>query len=282
PTSASPLIGMRPDKDLLNVPQIKSAFERLTQGTVHVDAKVLVLPVDDPALDAIARGEFATMEVLRFWLYANWEKYWVAHEGCEPYVSFVMHGDVASVPTTILGIGTYDESKSYRISMSWVHESLRVIRDPDSPVPDQARLLGDSEYNWVNFLFAHEIGHTIGMHHPFHSGWDAEGAPDSNQRFENVWTVMGYDEDGRLIDFSTVDIANFQRSRVGYLLQRADVQGLGGSAAWTQGVGAAETFDWLGASQPLWHAVKAQYELKGSSTAPMPDDFALRLHEHPE
>ncbi|HVL87219.1 MAG TPA: hypothetical protein VM681_04305 [Candidatus Thermoplasmatota archaeon] len=281
PTNVSPLLGLRHGDDLLNADELKLAYEHLTGGTVHVDVKKLLLPVDDPVLDALARGEFGTLELQRYWLSQNWDKYWVPHEGCEPYVSFVLHGDVASTPSGIIGIGTYDSVKSYRISISWVNEALRLAFDPASPT----NLFGHASgaYNWVQFLFAHEVGHTIGMHHTFHTGKKAGGI--QNNYFEEVWSAMGYRQDGRVIDFGAVDANNFQRSRAGFLFLAGHHLGLAGSEAWTNALEQAASYDWRSAAQTLWAAVAPAAEAtdEGGSALPwLPGDLVVFPRPHAE
>lgn len=251
PTEVSDKIGLKSAEDLFHPDEIERAFENLTGHEVHLDAKVLMLPVDDPALDAFARGEFATLELMRFWLSANWENYWVEHEGCEPYVSFLIHGDVASTSTGIIGIGTYDQSKSYRISVSWVNEALRLAFDESSPLAPVS-FFDDAtgEYNWIDFLFTHEIGHTIGMHHPFHSG-RKQGGTFSNQHFQDSWTSMSYSTDGRVIDFSAVDKATYQRNLAGYLFVAADHLGLADTEEWNTALEHTGMYHWGVATKTL-------------------------------
>ncbi|MBW3582154.1 MAG: hypothetical protein KY455_03550 [Euryarchaeota archaeon] len=241
--------GLKSTDELFHPDELAGAFTNITGKTVHVDVKRLELPVDDPVLDLIARGEFGTMEAQRAWFSVNWQDYWVAHEGCDAYLSFVIHGDVASVGSGIIGIGTYD-GKGYRIAMSWVNEAYRLVFDPASP----ANLVSDGsgEYNWVDFLHAHEAGHILGMHHPFHIIRDGV---ESDQRFQDVWSAMSYSTDGRVIDFGTVDQANFQRNAAAYLVAAAARVGLEGSEAWNDTFARLAVHDWNGASALLWPAV---------------------------
>ncbi len=228
--------------ELFHADEIGRAFQNLTGDTVHVDAKVLELPVDDPALDALARGEFATLEAMRGWLAMNWEDYWVEHEGCEAYLSLVFAGDAATTPTAILGIGTYDHDRGYRISISWINDLVRLLRDPASPTGFVLGGDASSGYNWIDFLFTHEIGHTIGVHHPFHNG-RKEGSIQ-NDHFQDTWTAMSYSTDGRVIDFSALDQANWQRNRMAYRFVAADQLGETTSEPWSQALEHAGAYHW--------------------------------------
>lgn len=233
--------------DLFDPEELERAFGNLTGSTVHVDAKVLELPVDDPVLDLIVRGEFGSLEAQRAWFSLNWQDYHVAHDGCEAYLSFVIHGDLASVGSGIIGIGTYD-GKGYRIALSWVNEAFRLLWDPASPANQMTD--GSGEYNWINFLHGHEAGHILGMHHPFHS---SEG---QNNAFQDVWSVMSYSTDGRVIDFSMVDRNNFQRNSAAYVIAEAARLGLDDTPEWSEAFERLTARDWNGASAALWPSVQ--------------------------
>lgn len=221
--------GMQNPEELFDPAMIEGAYENLTSNineTVHVDAKVLELPVDDPVLDALSRGEFATFEAQRAWITQNWDEYWVEHEGCEAYVSFVVHTDAASTMTAVNGIGLYDESTGYRVGLSWINELQRYLTDNDSPLSSASPLgQGESveEYNYLNYLHAHEAGHTFSMRHPHDIS--GSGGGGSSTAHEDVWSTMSYSNDGRAADFGAIDQANFARNKVGALVLEAQEQG---------------------------------------------------------
>lgn len=230
-----------------------AAFSNLT-GTdnVFLDSKILRLPVDDPALDAIARGDFATFEAQRAWLHANWQDYWVPHEGCEPYVSLVVYTDSAT-PTAaggVIGIGTYDQSKTYRIALSWVPEPFYLrhgYTGPDAGVIGTADPSVDG-FRMVDYLHAHEAGHTIGQRHPHDVS--AQGVRGTSA-FSSVWSAMSYQTDGRVIDFGAVDHNNFVRNRLAFLLQEAVVADLVGTAEWDLALEHAALYEWQEAGDVL-------------------------------
>jgi hypothetical protein len=253
--------------ELYDPDELARGFMNLTGTTTYVDSKVLMLPVDDPVLDLIARGEFGTLEAQRAWFAENWEDYWVAHDGCEAYLSFVIHGDAASAPSGIIGIGTYDPGRGYRISVSWVNEALRLLFDPASPVNQFGQESG--RYNWINFLLAHETGHILGMHHPFHL-LRADGSVGQNNAFQDVWSAMSYSTDGRVIDFGVIDQANFQRNRFGFLVHMAHELGLETDPAYTEALALAAEFRWNDASAVLWPVVEPAAARVGGSIGPYP------------
>jgi len=216
---------MQNPEELFNPKRVEAAYQNLTSLVdvpVHVDAKVLELPVDDPALDALSRGEFATFEAQRAWITENWDDYWVEHEGCEAYVSFLVHTDAASTPTPVLGIGLYNHDVDRRIGLSWINEPMRYLMDGDSPLTPASPLRqGESidEYNYLDYLHTHEAGHTFSMRHPHDISTPDGGG--SNSAHEEVWSAMSYANSGRVIDFSAIDQANFARNMVGNLLREA-------------------------------------------------------------
>lgn len=242
---------LRAVEDALHPDWIKGAFDHLTGTDVYFDLKILQLPVDDPALDAIARGEFPAMEVLRAWLTTNWENYHVDHPGCEEYLSVVFAGDVATVPGGgILGIGTYDDKPGYRVSMSWVHEAFRLLWDPESPVC-QRSCEGKDYLNWWDYLFTHETGHILGQRHT-HDKSSNTGYGTSNDAFSSVWSSMSYQQDGRVVDFGAIDHANWLRNRAGFALLLAEQNGRMDSPEWDAAMQAASQLDWQG----VWEALQ--------------------------
>jgi hypothetical protein len=246
---ATPLL--RPLEEALVEERIRNSFANLTGGTSFFDLKILYLPVDDPVLDLISRGEFGTMEVLRGYLALNFDRYHVDHPGCEEYLSVVLQSDLASVPGAgILGIGTYDESQGFRISMSWVHDIFRLTFDPESPVG----VLGEDSkdyLNWWEYLMSHESGHILGQRHP-HDITSTSSDSGSSDAFSSIWSSMSYQQDGRMIDFGANDQANWKRNRAGYALLLASLGGREGSPEWQAAMEAASRLDWNG----VWAALQ--------------------------
>lgn len=241
---------MRGALELLDPDAIQGAFENLTGTTVHVDVINLMLPVDDPVLDAMARGEGTTSEQQRWWFMENWDRYWVEHDGCEAYVSWLIHTDTASPSTGLAGLGTYDHSKGYRIALSWVNELFRMLSDPDSPLTDGAE--GLDTYNFVNYLHAHEAGHIAGKMHPHHL---MRENVESRTDFQDVWSVMSYSSDGRVIDFGVIEQANFQRNRMAFLFEAVHTLELDNTTQYEQALVLASEYRWNEASELLWALV---------------------------
>lgn len=239
---------LRKVRDAFNAPRVKAGWDHLTGADVFFDVKILSLPVDDPVLDALARGEFPAFEVMRGYLSVMFEQYHVEHPGCEEYLSVVFAGDVATVPGGgVLGIGTYDDTPGQRISMSWVAEAVRFTFDPESPYCF-ASCDGKDYLNWWEYLFSHETGHIMGQRHP-HDISLAE--PDlvtsqtgsSNNGFSSIWSSMSYHQDGRVIDFGKIDQANWRRNRAGFALGLAAQNGRENSPAWNAAMDQARQLD---------------------------------------
>lgn len=251
PTSLSESgLFMRPVEQALVQERVKQAFDHLTGTDVFFDLKVLELPLDDPQLDAITRGEFPLMEVLRGYLTVMWEQYHVDHPGCEEYLSVVVQNDAASVPGGgILGIGTYDDSPGKRISMSWVHEAFRLLWDPESPIADAplgCQACDGKEYlNWWEYLLSHETGHLFGQRHP-HDITSSSSDSGSSDAFSSIWSSMSYQQDGRMIDFGAVDHNNWMRNRAAFALGAAADAGRVGTPEWERAMAAAGSLDWHG------------------------------------
>lgn len=242
---------LRPVEEALMEERIKAAFDNLTGNTVFFDLKVISLPVDDPVLDAISRGEFPLMEVLRGYLTLQWENYHVDHPGCEEYLSVVFQSDAGTVPGGgVLGIGTYDDNPGKRISMSWVHEAFRLLWDPEGPLPCQA-CDGKEYLNWWEYLISHETGHILGQRHPHDVNSSSSGA-SSSDAFSSIWSSMSYQQDGRMIDFGAIDRNNWHRNRAGFALEKASLEGREGTPAWNAAMQAAGALDWQG----VWEALR--------------------------
>jgi hypothetical protein len=233
------------------------AWENITgRGTVEVDVRVLRMPLDDPVLDAVSRGGLGTLDALRFWLDANWQRYWVAHEGCEPYVSFLVYGDAADADS--FGIATYDVQRSHRVSFAVVNEATRVRDEWRGPAADLAgtRDASRAKMDWVNLFFAHETGHLIGQQHTHNIQRAGSDLPGTRWSFSSVWSAMSYQTDDKTLDFGAVDRANYHRNRAGYLLQAAQAEGLEGSTVWKGATQALAAYRWAEAGRLLEAALK--------------------------
>ncbi|MGQ0536022.1 MAG: hypothetical protein ACT4PT_08110 [Methanobacteriota archaeon] len=245
--------------DWVDVPGLEGAFENLTGDEVTVELKILMLPQDEPVLDALSRGagSFATLDALRWYLDENWEKFVTIQEPCEEYLSLLIFGDPATVGA-FGGIGTYDVERSHRISFSLVPDTSRIRDDYDGPGRDElagrpvvgTRVKSREVPDRVNLLYSHETGHLFGMHHPQHLTKTEADSPQ-NSAFESVWSVMSYETVDRTIDFGVIDRAQWTRNRVGYTIQEAREMGLEGTPEFEAALGHLRMYHWTEAHLAL-------------------------------
>lgn len=243
---------LRKVRDNFDAARVKAGWDHLTDVPVYFDYEFLSLPADDPALDALARGEFPAFEAMRTYLGLMFEQYHVEHAGCEEYLTVVFAGDVATVPGGgVLGIGTYDDTPGQRIAMGWVHEAFRYAFDPESPLCISG--CTDKDYlNFYEYIVSHETGHILGQRHPHDisrgDGDEVETlAGESNNGFSSVWSSMSYHQEGRVIDFGAIDRNNWLRNRAAFALSIAARDGREGSPAWNAAISRAQQYDWSGA-----------------------------------
>lgn len=274
-TSATELApGFKKAADHVDAPRLEGYFENLTGDEVTVELKVLALPQDDPALDALIRGagSFATLDALRWYLDENFDKFVTAKEGCEEYLSLLIFGDAATVGA-YGGIGTYDVQRSHRISFSIVSDASRARWDPAAPGPlalsDHSRV-----YDMVNLLYAHETGHLFGQHHPQHLGADLP----ANSAFEGVYSVMSYQQNDRNSDFGAVDFATWTRGRVGYTIRDAQALDLVGTPAFDAALAQLQQGRWLDAHLALESSVQ---EAAAEEPSALPAFHFTGSHPHP-
>lgn len=237
-------------EEMLDVDGLEAGWENVTgQDNVHVDVKVLMLPHEDPVLDAVSRGSLATLDVFRWWLDTNWEDYWVEHEGCEPYVSFLVYGD--AVDPISFGIAMYDVERSHRISFSAAEDLSRLRQMYAGPAEDLVNTRDGSRDAWdfMNLLYSHETGHLLGQRHPQDITTTDGGR--GTWSLNSVWTAMSYQTYDRTVDFGAVDRANYLRNRAGFLLQEAVEQGLDDDPAFEEALGHLKAYEWMAANQAL-------------------------------
>jgi hypothetical protein len=230
--------------------RMASHFQNLTRMPVHVDLKVLRLPVDDPVLDALSR-ERVELSAIRLWLEQNWEAYWVEHAGCEPYVSFALYGDLTDAEALFAGIAMHDVGDGHRISYSIVGELTRLNAEGPHAVPQPGR----DRNEWFNRLYSHETGHLFGQRHP-HDITKVSGG-GGNNAFSSVWSTMSYQVRGVVDDFGHADQANFARNRAGYVLQEAVAQGLDGTPEFQAAMEHLAHMRWQAAADAVQPLLKA-------------------------
>lgn len=231
---------------------IASAFNGLTDGHAFHDLKILSLPLDDPALEAVTRGDHPSIDLVRAYVTANWERYHVDHPGCEEYLNIVFVSDLAGVPayTGVLpsGMAMYDSTPGKRLALTWEHDLVR-LQDTGGPLSSCGEDCGRS-YNYVNLLFAHETGHLLGLAHP-HNYFTPDNTLAVNNSFASVWTTMSYAQEDRVLVYGAIDRASWMRNRAGFALLQAERSGRVGTPEWDSAMAAAARLDWTGTWEAL-------------------------------
>lgn len=225
-------------EDAIDVAGLEGALENLTGDDVTVELKVYRLPQDEPVLDALARGAgtLVGLDALRWYLDENFGKFVTPKEGCEEYLATLLWGDAAAYTLTG-GIGTYDVQRSHRLAFAFVNEQRRLEDLYEGPGAEivNTRNASREVWNWATMLYAHEIGHIFGQQHPQHISRTVEGL-GTKHSFEAVYSVMGYQQDDRTIDFGAVDFATWTMGRAGYAIAEAQAAGLEGTPAFEAAV----------------------------------------------
>lgn len=256
-TVTDKLLGMAPADTITRVDELESVFENLTrEDNVFVDLVVVELPQGDPGLDLLARDPGPTrLDMMRFWLEMNWDRYWVEHEGCEPYVSFLLYGDL--VDTSGGGIALYDVGRDRRISLSAVNELTRVRHEYHGAGEEYVNTLetGQTSGEWAMRLFSHETGHLMAQRHPHDITMENDG--DYNPSFSSVWSTMSYQQRYRIFDFGTVDQNNYARNRAGFLVQEALEMGLAEDPVFDEALDHLGLYHWHRANELLTTLVNA-------------------------
>lgn len=241
------LPGYRTADDYVEPDRLVDAWENLLgDGRVFVDHVVLRLPADDPELEAVLRT--GQLEALRYWMDQNWDDYWVPHDGCEPYVSVFLYGDLSD--SGVSGIATYDVRDGRRLSFSSFNDLNRMQEEdaglfaPVFHVPDESRYDSD----WLDFLYTHETGHLFGQRHP-HDVTLVDGS-DGDRTYSSIWSAMSYQEDGKLPQFGAIDVNNQARNRAGILME-AVLAASPDDPAIDVALERMAEYDWLGAAAAL-------------------------------
>lgn len=219
------VLGLQSWDETLNLPALEATYENLTGDEVHVDVKVLQLPVDDPALDAITR-ENSARTITQNYLSLNFDDYHVAHEGCEPYLSLVVFGDLVDQRTQSNGNAVM-LANGHRISTSLVAENVRIFSEAIgyNQVWDESTTFervgpGADPHAWFTWVVAHETGHLFSLPHPNYS---TGSQSFSDPGFASTWNVMGYQMRRIVTETSLVDTNNFARNQAAYaVLENVD------------------------------------------------------------
>lgn len=266
-TSGEGLLPMMGDPDeTVDPARLRDTFAELTGGQVFVDLVRIDLPVDDPALDAIARAvsgttmtwhvpgvssgtsnvQNAVFELARTWIEVNWDRYHVPHEGCEPFLSVAIWGDVADSPYEY-GFALHGEQSGHRFSFSSVGWMNRLAADP-GPTPVTWRDPSRGFYDPVDAIVAHETGHLLGLHHTHHDPADA---------WSDVWafgktlSIMGYPWQEKTVQFGAIDRANFARNQASFALDAVRRAGDLATPEAQEALGLLEAWRWNEATLAL-------------------------------
>lgn len=244
------LLGLQPWEETLDLERIKRTFEDLTEDPVHVDLVVLQLPADDPVLELATRENNARV-VTQTYLDQNFDAYHVAHEGCEPYLSLIVFGDLADQRTSSNGNAAMMTLSGRRISTSLVAENVRVMTEyvGYNQVWDESTAFervgpGANPHEWFNWLVVHETGHLFGLPHPNYSEGDVA---HQDEGFASTWNAMGYQMRRIVTQTSHLDNHNLQRNQAAAAILEA-ARG-GDDAALQEALAAMSQFRWKDATR---------------------------------
>lgn len=257
-TSVAHLVGAADPASLVDTATLTSGFANLTGAPVTVEARVVQLPIEDPALDAATRNDL-NYDLFRAWADMNWATFF-EDDGCEHYLNTLLVTDAAE---NVHGIALMDVERNRRISFSWVDDETRLREDDGSPLagsPLATRPESRTASRWATFLVAHEGGHLFGQTHPHNAIYDepVEGEREASPMtfaFSSTWDSMSYQVVDRVSDFGGIAQANFQRNRAGFAIGEARAQGLEGSPEFAQALALLGQLRWKEASDALLPAL---------------------------
>ncbi len=267
-SALSPMVpGGQDPEEWVDVDEQIAVFENATGDPVNVNFETLMLPQDDPVLDATTRRAAGAQEsgvfldTMRWYLSENWENYVDASDECEDYLSLLLFADATSEPgRAFSGIGMYDVNTDRRITFSVVTDAYRLENEHDGPLDEMLGYDEQREPDYVNRLFSHETGHVLGLHHPQHLIRADDEPSDVNSAFESIWSSMSYQVSDRIIDFGTVDNAQFERNRAGYIIQQAQQLDLEDTPEFDAALERLAAYDWEGAYDVLHETVHEEME----------------------
>lgn len=244
---------------LVDTAVLTSGFGNLTGAPVTVEARVVMLPQDDPALDAATRNDL-NYDLFRTWADMNWGTFF-EDDGCEHYLNTLV---VTDATEGVHGIALMDVERNRRISFSWVDDEAWLRESDDSPAagtPLFSRPASREASRWGTFLVAHEGGHLFGQTHPHNAirDQDVEGerAPAFfTFAFSATWDAMSYQSMDRVADFGAIPAANYQRNRAGFAVGAAMEQGLEGSPEFQAAMAHLARYDWKAAADALVPALQ--------------------------
>jgi len=211
------LLGLQSWEDTLDIPALEATYEKLVDDEVYFDLLVRQLPLEDPVLDVLTRENNARV-VTATYLDLNFDSYHVAHEGCEPYLSLVVFGDLLDQRTSSNGNAQTSLINGRRISTSLVAENVRIMSELvgyneawDESTSFERVGPGADPLEWFNWVIAHETGHLFSLPHPNAGTGDGESYSDTG--FASTWNAMGYQMRRIVTEMSMVDANNFARNQ---------------------------------------------------------------------
>lgn len=222
-TSLTPaLFGLQSWEETLDIPLLEASFTALMQDPVSVDLVVVQLPLEDPVLDLLTRENNLRVPTATY-LDLNFDSYHVAHEGCEPYLSLVVFGDLLDQRTSSNGNAQTSLINGRRISTSLVAENVRLMSEVvgynelwDESTSFERVGPGADPLEWFNWVVAHETGHLFSLPHP--NAGAAEGGSYSDTAFASTWSAMGYQMRRIVTEMSVIDANNVARNQAAYAL----------------------------------------------------------------
>lgn len=244
-------LGLQSWDETLDIERLQATFENLTQDPVFVDLVVLQLPADDPQLELVTRENNARA-VTQTYLDMNFDAYHLPHEGCEPYLSLIVFGDLADQRTSSNGNAVMMTASGHRISTSLIAENVRVMTEAvgynetwDESTDFERVGPGADPLEWFNWVAAHETGHLFSLPHPNYSTGDVA---HSDPAFASTWNVMGYQMRRIVTETSHVDTHNMARNQAAYALVEAHERGMD-ERAMRQALQAMAEYRWKNATQ---------------------------------
>ncbi len=248
-------LGLQDWDETLDIDRLQATFENLTDDPVYVDLVVLHLPQDDPPLELVTRENNART-ITATYLDANFDAYHVPHEGCEPYLSLVVYGDLADQRTSSNG-NAQMSINGRRISTSLVAENVRVMTETVgyNDVWDESTNFervgpGADPYEWFNWVVSHETGHLFSLPHPNYAPGTG-GFSDTG--FASTWNVMGYQMRRIVTEMSHVDTHNMARNQAAYAVVHAAAEGID-QAVIDDALAAMSEYRWKDATRLLQEA----------------------------
>lgn len=241
----------RPDPtEHVDPAHLEAELDNITgPAPVHVDAKVLHLPEDDPALAEATRGSYAERDGARAYFDENWDDYWVAREGCEAYLMFA----AATHDGDFEAVATYGEDEDRRLGLAAIPGTW------------------SSNADTMRRIVLHEVGHLVGPAHPhswteWDENWTYPEGPEEGgftSRWSSIWSAASYQtgagfEGGETVgtEFGVQDRANTLRAHVGFAWQALPEDARSDDPRVQAALDRVEALDWAGALERLTEAAQ--------------------------